>query len=61
MPKAKETVIEIDLAALEHNFKFLKSNLHKQTKFLAVVKASGYGTDACIVARYLEQLHVDYF
>ncbi len=61
MPKAKETVIEIDLAALEHNFKFLKSNLHKQTKFLAVVKASGYGTDACIVARYLEQLNVDYF
>jgi alanine racemase len=61
MPKAKETVIEIDLAALEHNFKFLKSKLHKQTKFLAVVKASGYGTDACIVAKYLEQLNVDYF
>ena len=61
MPKAQETVIELDLAALEHNFKFLKSKLHKQTKFLAVVKASGYGTDAIIVAKYLEQLNVDYF
>jgi len=61
MPKAQETVIEIDLAALEHNFKFLKSKLHKQTKFLAVVKASGYGSDASIVAKYLEQLDVDYF
>ena len=61
MPKAQETVIEIDLAALEHNFKFLKSKLNKQTKFLAVVKASGYGSDASIVAKYLEQLDVDYF
>ena len=61
MPKAQETVIEIDLAALEHNLKFLKSKLHKQTKFLAVVKASGYGSDASIVAKCLEQLDVDYF
>lgn len=61
MPTAQETVIEIDLAALEHNFKFLKSKLNKQTKFLAVVKASGYGSDASIVAKYLEQLDVDYF
>ncbi|MDH5412695.1 MAG: alanine racemase [Flavobacteriaceae bacterium] len=61
MPKAQETVIEINLAALEHNFNFFKSKLHKKTKFLAVVKASGYGSEASIVAKYLEQLNVDYF
>ena len=61
MPKAQETVLEIDLKALKHNFSHIKSKLKSNTKFMAVVKAFAYGSDACIVANYLEELGVDYF
>lgn len=61
MPKAQETVLEIDLKALKHNFEYLKSKLKPNTKFLAVVKAFGYGSDACAVAKYLQNLGADYF
>ncbi|WP_418603737.1 alanine racemase [Hwangdonia sp.] len=61
MPKAQETLLEIDLKALKHNFKHLKSKLNKHTQFLAVVKAFGYGSDACEIANCLQELHVDYF
>jgi alanine racemase len=61
MPKAQETVLEIDLNALEHNFKHLKSRIKDNTKVLAVVKAFAYGNDACEIAKYLETLEIDYF
>lgn len=61
MPKALETVLEIDLSALKHNFEYLKSKLRKNTKFLAVVKAFAYGNDADEIALYLQKLDVDYF
>ncbi|MEJ6792326.1 MAG: alanine racemase [Lacinutrix sp.] len=61
MRKAQETVLEIDLKALQHNFMFLKSKLENNTKFLAVVKAFAYGSDAIEIAKYLEKLNVDYF
>ena len=61
MPKTQETVLEIDLKALKHNFKFLKSKLKPSTKFLAVVKAFGYGSDSVEIAKYLQDLDVDYF
>jgi len=61
MSNVQETVLEIDLNALKHNFEYLKSKLDTTTKMLAVVKAFGYGTDACEIANYLEKLNVDYF
>lgn len=61
MPKAQQTILEIDLNALTHNFEYLKSKLKSQTKFLAVVKAFGYGSDACEIAKHLQELSVDYF
>jgi len=61
MPKAQETVLEIDLSALTHNFNYLKSKLQPQTKFLAVVKAFAYGSDALEIAKHLQKLNVDYF
>lgn len=60
MPKAQETILEIDLNALKHNFEYLKSKLNPKTKFLAVVKAFAYGSDSCEIAKYLEELGVDY-
>ncbi|MGI9546659.1 MAG: alanine racemase [Flavobacteriaceae bacterium] len=61
MPKANETVLEIDLNALEHNYNFFRSQLNKDTKFLAVVKAYAYGSETFPVAKKLEELGVDYF
>ncbi len=61
MAKAQETILEIDLKALKHNFQYLKSKLQSNTKFLAVVKAFAYGNDANEIATYLQDLKVDYF
>ena len=61
MPKAQETVLEIDLKALRHNFEYLKSKLNTNTKFMAVVKAFAYGSDACEIAQFLQNQNVDYF
>jgi alanine racemase len=55
------TRLEIDLNALKHNYTYLKSKLAENVKMMAVVKAFGYGSDACEVAFYLEELGVDYF
>ena len=38
--KTEETVLEIDLNALERNVQYLKNKLKPTTWFLAVVKAS---------------------
>ncbi|WP_452232778.1 alanine racemase [Lacinutrix sp. MEBiC02595] len=61
MSKVQETTLEIDLKALSHNHKHLKSKLQPKTKFLAVVKAFAYGSDAEEVAKHLQDLDVDYF
>ncbi len=61
MPKAQETVLEIDLDALAHNYRYLRNKVAPETKFLAVVKAFAYGSDAEQVAIKLETLGVDYF
>lgn len=56
-----ETVLEIDLAAVAHNFHYLKSQLAAHTKFMAVVKANSYGSDASQIALELEKHGADYF
>ncbi|CAM3441922.1 alanine racemase [Zobellia roscoffensis] len=60
MAKASETVLEIDLLALEHNYRFFKSRIKQTTKFLGVVKAFAYGSDSVAIARKLEVLGADY-
>jgi alanine racemase len=61
MPKAQETVLEIDLNNLKHNFNYLRSKINSDVRFLAVVKAFAYGSDANRIAKELELLNVDYF
>ena len=61
MPKAEETVLEIDLNALAHNFKTIKSQLKPGVKFMSVIKAFAYGHDADTIALKLESLGTDYF
>lgn len=61
MDNSKETILEINLKHIKHNFDYLKSKLKPSVKFLAVVKAFAYGNDAIKIARYLEKLGADYF
>lgn len=61
MPKFRETVLEIDLNAVTHNFNYITSKLNPKTKILAVVKAFAYGSDAQEISKHLESLNVDYF
>src|SRR5690606_30182222 len=60
MRRAEETTLEINLSALEHNYKFLKSKAGKEVKFMGVVKAFAYGSDSITIASKLQDLGVDY-
>lgn len=60
MPKVLETVLEINLNHLEHNYHYLRSKLLPETKFLGVVKAFAYGSDSVKIAQKLEKLGADY-
>lgn len=55
------TRLEIDLNALRHNYTYLKNKVKPEVKMMAVVKAFGYGSDACEVALELEKMGVFYF
>ncbi|WP_310993294.1 alanine racemase [Aequorivita marina] len=61
MQQAKETVLEIDLNALDHNYKYITSKIKPGTKFMAVVKAYAYGNDSVAIAKELIDLGADYF
>lgn len=58
--KTHETVLDVDLDAIVHNFKFYKSRLHPNTKMICMVKADGYGTGASEVAKTLQYHKCDY-
>ena len=60
MPKNPETVLEIDLDALAHNYAALRSRIRPETRLLGVVKAFAYGSEATEIARKLEALGADY-
>ena len=60
MDKVGETILEIDLDALAHNYHYLKSKLLPKTKFLAVVKAFAYGSDMVTIAKTMETLGANY-
>ncbi|NQX86637.1 MAG: alanine racemase [Flavobacteriaceae bacterium] len=61
MSKTQETVLEINLKYLTHNFDYVKSKLADTTKFMAVVKAFAYGNAADAIANHLQNIGVDYF
>ena len=56
-----ETTLQINLSALKNNFKILREKINENTMILAVVKAFAYGSDAVKIAKYLENLGVNYF
>ena len=54
------TCLEIDLSALTHNYRLLRSILPRQTRFMGVVKANAYGSDSPAIALKLQELGADY-
>lgn len=58
--KVHETVLEINLNALEHNLNYYKSLLGTETRVMAMVKAFSYGSGSFEIANLLEFNKVDY-
>lgn len=55
-----ETVMEVDLDAVVHNFNFYKSKLAVGVKLICMVKANGYGAGAVEIAKTLQYHRCDY-
>ena len=55
-----ETVLEVDLDAVVHNFNFYKSRLRPDVKMICMVKANGYGAGAIEIAKTLQYHRCDY-
>jgi alanine racemase len=58
--KVHETCLEIDIDALENNYRYFRQQINKSTKIMAMVKAFGYGAGSIEVAAVLQNLGVDY-
>jgi len=58
--KAHETVLEINLNALIHNFNFFRLKLNPGTRIMAMVKAFSYGAGSDEIANILQYHHADY-
>ena len=55
-----ETMLEVDLDAVVHNFNFYKSRLQPDMKLVCMVKANGYGAGAVEIAKTLQYHRCDY-
>ena len=58
--KNHETVLEVNLSALQNNLNFYKRKLKPTTKVMVMVKAFGYGNGGVEIARFLEHQGVAY-
>lgn len=56
----KRTWAEINLDAVEYNYRKIRAHIGKNVKFLGVVKADAYGHGAVMVSKKLESLGADY-
>ena len=61
MSNTNETILEVDLNKLKHNYYYLKSLLKNDCKIIAVVKAFAYGHGDVVISKKLEQLGLDTF
>src|SRR5690554_2670533 len=55
-----ETMLEVDLDAVVHNFNFYKSRLNPDVKLVCMVKANAYGSGAVEIAKTLQYHRCDY-
>lgn len=57
---AHETILEINLNALRHNFIHYRQKLKPGTKMMVMVKAFAYGGGAAEIGNYLQEIGADY-
>jgi alanine racemase len=58
--KLHQTVLEVDLDALLHNYRYFRGLLQPGTKIMVMVKAFSYGSGSVEVAGLLQQQRADY-
>ncbi|MDR1114848.1 MAG: bifunctional UDP-N-acetylmuramoyl-tripeptide:D-alanyl-D-alanine ligase/alanine racemase [Tannerella sp.] len=58
--KVHETILEVNLDAIVHNFNYYRSRLHPKTKMVCMVKAFGYGVGSFELAKTLQERRCDY-
>ncbi|MFT5513698.1 MAG: alanine racemase [Bacteroidia bacterium] len=58
--KVHNTVLEIDLNALQQNLNYFKSLVNPTTKIMVMVKAFSYGSGGDEIAHFLQYNNVDY-
>ena len=59
-PHYRPTWAEVDLKAIEHNYKQVRRLVGKNTSIMVVVKANAYGHGIVEISAVLERLGVDY-
>lgn len=59
--KTHETVLDINLDAVVHNFKYYRSLIKPETKLICMVKADAYGAGSVEIAKILQHHACDYF
>ena len=58
--KTRQSVLEIDLSAILHNYQYFQSLVSESTKFVMVIKAFAYGAGIRHVAKLFEKEKVEY-
>ena len=58
--KVHETILEVNLDAVVHNYNYFRSGLHPGTKMICMVKAFGYGMGSVELAKTLQEHCCDY-
>lgn len=58
--KVHETILEVNLDAIMHNFNYYRSKLLPDTKMVCMVKAFGYGAGSYEIAKTLQDQRCDY-
>ena len=58
--RTHNTVLELDLNAILHNFNLYRSRMNPNTKIMVMVKAFAYGSSSYEIAKLLEYHKVDY-
>jgi alanine racemase len=58
--KVHETILEVNLDAIIHNYNYYRSQLNPRTKMVCMVKAFGYGIGSFELAKTLQEHRCDY-
>lgn len=58
--KQHETILEVNLDALVHNYNYFRQKLNPETKMVCMVKAFGYGAGSYELAKTLQEHGCDY-